>query len=72
MMKTSCILFQIVVHSFNFFFFFLLFFDCVACGILVPYPGIELAPPAVEAWRVNHWTTREVCIQLLKPIYLNN
>lgn len=53
-------------------FFFLLFFDCVACGILVPYPGIELAPPAVEAWRVNHCTTREVCIQLLKLIDLND
>lgn len=71
MMKTSCILFRMVVDSFNFF-FFLLFFDCVACGILVPYPGIELAPPAVEAWRVNHCTTREVCIQLLKLIDLND
>ena len=36
------------------FFFFLLFFDCVACGILVPHPGIELAPPAVEARPLNH------------------
>ena len=25
------------------------FFDCGACGILVPWPGIELAPNAVEA-----------------------
>ncbi|XP_057389546.1 zinc finger protein 320-like isoform X2 [Balaenoptera acutorostrata] len=31
-----------------------------ACGILVPRPGIEAAPPAVEAWSLNHWTTREV------------
>ena len=31
-----------------------------ACGILVPGPGIEPLPPAVEAWSLNHWTTREV------------
>ena len=36
------------------------FFCCVACGILVPRPGIELVPPALEAWGLNHWTTREV------------
>ena len=32
----------------------------VVCGILVPQPGIEPVPPAMEAWRLNHWTTREV------------
>ena len=31
-----------------------------ACGILVPPPGIEPVPPAVEAWSLNHWTAREV------------
>ena len=31
-----------------------------ACGILVPQPGIEPAPPAVEVWTFNHWTAREV------------
>ena len=31
-----------------------------ACGILVPRPGIEPVPPAVEAWSLNHWTAREV------------
>ena len=31
-----------------------------ACGILVPWPGIEPAPPAVEAWSLNYWTAREV------------
>ena len=31
-----------------------------ACGILVPRPGIQPVPPAVEAWSLNHWTTREV------------
>ena len=32
----------------------------MACGILVPGPGIEPAPPAVEAQSLNHWTAREV------------
>ena len=31
-----------------------------ACGTLVPRPGIEPVPPAVEAWSLNHWTPREV------------
>ena len=26
----------------------------------VPQPRIEPMPPAVEAWSLNHWTTREV------------
>ena len=39
------------------FFFFLPCFE--ACGILVPWPGIEFMPPAVEARSPNHWTTRE-------------
>ena len=33
---------------------------CVACRILVPWPDIELAPPAVEVQSLNHWTSREV------------
>ena len=42
----------------NFFFFFL---PCrEARRILVPRPGIEPAPPAVEAQSLNCWTTREV------------
>ena len=32
----------------------------MACGILVPQPGIETTPLAVEAWSLNHWTIREV------------
>ena len=31
----------------------------MACGILVPQPGIEPVPPVVEAWSPNHWTARE-------------
>ena len=31
------------------------------CRILVPLPGtIEPLPPALEAWSLSHWTTREV------------
>ena len=37
------------------------FWSCfTACGISVPWPGIEPVPPAVEAQSLNHWTTREV------------
>ena len=32
----------------------------MACGILVPQPGIEPTPPAVEAQSLTHWTAREV------------
>ena len=32
-------------------------------GVLVPRPGIEPLPPAVEAWSPNHWITREVPLQ---------
>ena len=31
-----------------------------ACGILVPRPGIEPMPHALEDQSLNHWTTREV------------
>ena len=49
------------------FFFFLrrmiylfIYLPChAACGIFVPQPGIEPAPPEVEARSLNHWTTRE-------------
>ena len=27
---------------------------------LVPWPGIEPEPPALGAWSLSHWTTREV------------
>ena len=42
------------------FLFFLIFWPHhAACGILVPRPGIEPTPPAVEARSPNHWTARE-------------
>ena len=34
-----------------------------ARGILVPQPAIPPPTPALEAWSLNHWTTREVPIQ---------
>ena len=27
---------------------------------LVPWPGMEPGPPALGAWSLRHWTTREV------------
>ena len=32
----------------------------MACGILVPRPGIEPTPLALHACSLNHWTAREV------------
>ena len=46
--------------------YFYLFIFCHTiqhAGILVPRPGIEPLPPAVEAWSPNHWITREVPLQ---------
>ena len=31
----------------------------MACGILVPQPGIESRPWALKVWSPSHWTTRE-------------
>ena len=51
------ILNHLCIPETNFFFFFWLCLE--ACGILVPWPGIEPAPSAVEVWSPNHWTARE-------------
>ena len=40
----------------------------VACEILVPQPGMEPTPPAVEARSLNNWTAREVLT--LESIYI--
>ena len=41
---------------------------CVACGILVPWPGIEPVALALEALCLNHWITRGVLRSLLHLI----
>lgn len=45
--------------------YFYLFIFCLFClsawqWDLIPEPGIELVPSAVEAWSDHHWTTKEV------------
>ena len=35
-------------------------FGCTTFGILVPQPGTEAVPPAVEPQSINHCTSREV------------
>ena len=41
------------------FYFLLIFWQCcAACGILVPQPGMEPMPPAVEAQSRSRWTPR--------------
>ena len=47
------------LNLFIFKIFFIFWLHHAACGILVPRPGIEPGPPAVEAWSPNHWTARE-------------
>ena len=51
---------------------------CAAYRILASWLGIEPMPPALEAWSLNHWTTREVprpsyqCILIYQYIlYIN-
>ena len=39
----------------------------VACGILVPWPRIKCAPPALEVWSLNHWSARKVSPATWKP-----
>ena len=58
---------------------FCFFWLCsVACGILVPWPGIRPVSPEMEMWNRNHWTTRIVPQQKPRQItqiwvsFLNN
>ena len=58
---------QIFFMLFN---IFCVFWGCVcheACGILVSQSGIKPMSPAVEAWRLNHQTTRKVPSLLFNP-----
>ena len=49
---------------------FFLAVSYTVCGILVPRPGIEPTPPAVEAWIFNHWTTSEVLLCILFEMWV--
>ena len=37
----------------------------VACGILVLQPRMKPVSPALKAWSLKHWTTREILIILI-------
>ena len=64
MTKTSTLLaeqtFPLFVLFPHYLFINLFWPHCVACGSLVPLPGIEPKLPALEEWGHNQWTTREV------------
>ena len=45
----------------------LLVITFLACRILVPGPRIKPVPPAMQVWRLNHWTTREVLLVPFLP-----
>ena len=57
------------------FFFFFLALPGLSCGMLglVPSPGMEPGLPALGAWSLRHWTTREVpvcsdgCVCVFSP-----
>ena len=35
---------------------------CMVCGILIPWPGIELVSLILQALSLNHWAAREILI----------
>ena len=47
---------KIFLFNFNFNFWL----HCAACGILVPQPGIEPVPPALEVQSLNYRSAKEV------------
>ena len=59
--QLSLFLMAIVFLSFLFIYVFILPYY-TECWILVPQPGTEPTPSAVERPSMNHWTTREIPI----------
>ena len=53
--------------SYFLFFCFIFWPCCMACRILVPWPGVNPRPPALGAQRLNHWTAREAPVSL--PVF---
>ena len=56
--KSWYVVFSFLFSSINFISSFL--FLAVACGILVPHPGVKSMVLAVKAWSLGQWTSREV------------
>ena len=54
--------------------FFFCFWLCQeACGILIPWPGIEPGPSTMKAWSLNQWTARKFLkIYIIKRNTINN
>ena len=44
----------------------------VLCEILFPRPGVEPRPPALGAWSLNYWPTREVPTSVFKNMSCKN
>ena len=65
LLDSDCLLDCTIGKSQRYFKFYISFFPpffwpcCATCGILVPRPGFEPVPPAVEVQSPNHWTARE-------------
>ena len=50
----------------------LIFDFCCGMRNLVSWPGTEPGPPALGAWSLSHWTTREVPVAFLMMAILTN
>ena len=48
--------------------------QALSCGMwdLVPWPESQPRPPALGAWSLSHWTTREVCIRFCFKCFICN
>ena len=51
----------IYIFIYLYIYIYIFFFgpSCTVCEMLVLQPGIIPMPPALAAWSLNHWTTRE-------------
>ena len=72
----GCSLLRVLFYLlFKFFkkFTFIFQLHYAACGILAHQRGIKPMPPALEAWSLKHWSTREVPerILFLKSLIIN-
>ena len=75
--KESDMIWQLNNNKYSWCYFQIQFFFLLAVlpqhvGPLVPQPQTESEPPAMEAWSLNLWTTREVLQALFYLITYNN